>query len=166
MKFSGFVKYVQRTASLSTLFIFVTLSSASGSAISDQYDANQLQRLFTTDKVRTQLDRLRFNTLNPNSPIASDTPSLDQTVVIKNYDVLLQGIMLREDNKNVAWVNSKNTLKNQIIDEGILVNPKRYDPQQRSAEIISNETVLQLKPGQVWMHDQSILQEAYQPVHD
>jgi len=158
--------FAHRTRSLSYPFIFASLLSVSSPAISDQYNVNQLQRLFTTDQVRTQLDRLRFNTLNPSSDTASDTPSLDPIVVINNYDVWLQGIILREDNKNVAWINNKNTLKNQMIDDGILVNPKNYDFQQRSAEITSNKTVLQLKPGQIWMHDQSILQEAYQPVNE
>ncbi len=106
------------------------------SALHADYNAADLNKLFTDKKQRAQIDATRSGNF-------SESTNLQQTRKIN-----VNGYVTRSSGKNVVWVNNKNTLD----------GPKVGDIKVQQSNIGKNKKVgvtvdgvhVHLKPGETW----------------
>ena len=104
------------------------------------YDAADLQKLFTDKKQRAQIDAVR------SGNIAGIESAAQQTNTVN-----LSGYMTRSDGKSVVWLNNKNTLDGSKVGEVKVHRPSIG--KNKKVLFTVNEKNIQLKPGQVWSDD-------------
>jgi len=116
------------------------------SAVHADYDATNLNKLFTDKKQRAQIDAARSGSYS-----GSD---LQQT-----SDVNVSGYVTRSDGKSVVWVNNKNTL-----DSSKLGDIKVYNSsigKNKKVTISVNGKTARLKPGETWSESTGTIKDNY-----
>jgi hypothetical protein len=111
------------------------------SALYADYDAENLQKLFTDKRQRAQIDAVRSgNYTEPGHK--------------KIKQVYMQGYITRSDGKSVAWVNNKNTLDSAKLGE-VKVQQSNMGKNKKVGVTIDGAHV-HLKPGETWSEDSGI----------
>ncbi len=99
------------------------------------YDATNLQTLFTDKKQRAQID-------------ASRSGNYTEPGFKKTKRVYMQGYVTRSNGKSVAWVNNKNTLDSSNIGE-VKVQQLNMGKNKKVGVTLGGRHV-HLKPGESW----------------
>ena len=105
------------------------------------YDASNLQKLFTDKKQRSQIDAARSGN--------SVEFEAQQTNQIK-----VSGYVTRSDGKSVVWLNNKNTLDSTKMGD-VSVNQSSIGKNKKVTVIVDGAAV-RLKPGETWSEDSGI----------
>ncbi len=111
------------------------------SALYADYDAANLQKLFTDKRQRAQIDAVRSGHYTE--------PGLKKTNQVK-----VLGYVTRSDGKSVAWVNNKNTLDSSKIGE-VKVQQSKIGRNKKVGVTVGGRHV-HLKPGEIWSEDSGI----------
>ena len=111
------------------------------SALHADYDAANLQKLFTDKKQRAQIDAIRSG-------------NYSGTEFQQTSKVSVSGYMTRSDGKSVAWVNNKNTLEGSVIGD-VKVQHSNVG-KNKKVGVTLNGTHVHLKPGETWSEDSGI----------
>lgn len=122
------------------------------------YDEVQLGRFFTSDKQRQALEKLKTSYAKNGTTKISH----DKEQVTGSSKLVFQGIVLREGKRNVTWINGASSLDKNPPKLPVVSNPNSYNKITSSMPIESNNGVLNIKPGQVWLEDDSTPRELYQ----
>ncbi len=101
------------------------------------YDAADLQKLFTDKKQRARIDAKRSG---------SYTESDIQAPTSKKIKV--SGYVTRSDGKSVVWINNKNTLDSLRIDD-VKVHQSSIGKNKKVTISVDNKTT-RLRPGETW----------------
>jgi hypothetical protein len=100
------------------------------------YDAADLQKLFTDKKQRARIDATRSgNYTRPDSR--------QQTRKIK-----VSGYVTRSDGKSVVWINNKNTLDSPGLGD-VKVHQSSIGKNKKVTVSVGNKTA-KLRPGETW----------------
>ena len=105
-------------------------------ALHADYDAADLQKLFTDKKLRARIDATR----------SGDYTGLDkqkQTSKIK-----VSGYVKRSNGKSVVWVNNKSTLQGLKI--GNVKVHRSYIGKDKKVTISVDNKTTRLRPGETW----------------
>ena len=105
------------------------------SVLSADYDAANLQKLFTDKRQRAQLDATRSGNYTEQG-------------LKKTTRVNVLGYVTRSDGKSVAWVNNKNTLDGPKIGE-VKVQQSNMGKNKKVGVTVDGRHV-HLKPGESW----------------
>ena len=100
------------------------------------YDAADLQKLFTDKKQRARIDATR-------SGDYTESNARQQTSKVK-----VSGYVTRSDGKSVAWVNDKNTLESPRVGN-VQVRPPSIGKNKKVTVSVDNKTT-RLRPGETW----------------
>jgi len=119
---------------------------AGAGASADEPPTFSDQRLFTTADQRARLDDLRAGRHveraggdGARAPVHARTPP----------SVRLEGFVQRSDGPPAVWVNDRNTLSGDRIDDDIRVRSGRIEGDTVVIELPGGRTI-RLKPGQTW----------------
>ncbi len=116
-------------------------------------------RLFTTTEQRRFLDRKRLNgDTGDNVELITNNPKTSVDNVIEKPEVRLSGVLLREDGRNMVWVNGQSELSTRQ-DKTVKANKPKSG--SISVSVHSQQRSARLKPGQVWLLDQRRVEESY-----
>ena len=107
------------------------------------YDAADLQNLFTDKKQRARIDVKRSG---------GYTESGIQAPMSKKIKV--SGYVTRSDGKSVVWINNKNTLESPRIGD-VKVHQSSIGKNKRVTISVDGKTA-QLQPGETWNRDSAI----------
>lgn len=99
------------------------------------YDADNLNKLFTDKNQRAQID-------------ASRSGKTATAGTKKNSKVNVSGYVTRSDGKSVVWLNNKNTLKSSTV-AGARVHQSSIGKNKKVTVTVGNKTT-RLKPGETW----------------
>ena len=121
------------------------ISLVSGASQAD-YDDADLQKLFTDKKQRAQIDAAR--TGNYSGAGSQQTSKIS-----------VSGYVTRSDGKSVAWVNNKNTLDSQRIDD-VKIQRSSIGKNKKVTVSVDGKRK-QLKPGEVWHKETGEIVESY-----
>ena len=106
------------------------------------YNATDLNKLFTDKKQRARIDATRSG-----KRTGSDVQK--QTSKIK-----VSGYVTRSDGKSVAWVNGKNTLESPRVGD-VNVHQSSIGKNKKVTISVDNKTT-RLRPGETWSEDSGI----------
>ena len=106
------------------------------------YDAANLQKLFTDKQQRARIDATR-------SGKRTGSEMKKQTSKIK-----VSGYVTRSDGKSVAWINNKNTLDSSKIGE-VKIQQSNIGKNKKVGITVGGMHV-HLKPGETWSEDSGI----------
>lgn len=113
----------------------LALILCSGTLYAD-YDAEDLDSLFTDKSQRAQIDAAR-------SGKHTDTDLPQQT-----SKVSVSGYMTRSDGKSVVWVNNKNTMESSKI--GDVTVHKSSIGKNKKVTVSAEDKTTRLRPGETW----------------
>jgi hypothetical protein len=100
------------------------------------YNAADLQNLFTDKKQRARIDAVRSG---------GHTGSGIQQ---KTAKIKVSGYVTRSDGKSVVWINDKNTLDSATIDD-VKVHQSSIGKNKKVSISVDNKTT-SLRPGETW----------------
>ena len=106
------------------------------SALYADYDAEDLQKLFTDKRQRAQIDAARSGDV-----IGSELQQQTSKVSVTGY-------MTRSDGKDVVWVNNKNTLESSKIGD-VRVHKSTIGKNKKVTVSVEDKTT-RLRPGETW----------------
>lgn len=140
------------------LLVLSHVSVMSESLAKGYEDVSSLRNLFTSPQERQKLDAMRTSgAFNTKANIKESA-----TVVRKPLVVKVDGILLRENRSPVVWVNGKNTLNSNKIEDGIRVRKTRVSEDAVKVPVkVMNKTFV-MKPGQVWTESRPEVVDEYQ----
>jgi len=119
----------------------------------------QLQSLFTTPAERQQLNSMRdAGKYAGGMPVQSSSKPTYRAPL----KVEMRGIMIKNGDKPVVWVNQGNTLKSTTIEEGVRVNPQQMDAASKQVPVRIFNRTYRMKPGEVWTETDNRVEDAYQ----
>ena len=121
-----------------------------------QPSVSNLQRLFTTQFERAQLDAKRRR-----GEQVSENNQQSQKAVLPPIEIEVKGVVKRENAPDVVWVNDKSTLKSKNIDDRIRVQTNRIS-QKNLVPMQVDGKYIKLKPGQVWNEADRTIKDKYQ----
>ena len=137
------------------LIILLLLSSLS--AHSSELDSvDKLRNFFTTPHERNQLDQMRAAGKYSGQKSAASISVIREPLTVK-----MKGVVIRENNKPVIFVNDGNTLKSSQINE-VNVHDSTAPPDDLKVPVKVNQQRLMLKPGEQWSETDNKVQENYQ----
>ena len=100
------------------------------------YDAEDLQKLFTDKRQRAQIDAARSGDV-----IGSELQRQTSKVSVTGY-------MTRSDGKSVVWVNNNNTLESSRIGD-VRVHKSTIGKNKKVTVSVEDKTT-RLRPGETW----------------
>ncbi|MCW9012525.1 MAG: hypothetical protein OQL06_01985 [Gammaproteobacteria bacterium] len=118
----------------------------------------QLRTLFTTPLERKKLDELR----NAGQFDNKQNQQTGAPVIRAPLKVEVKGVVFRDKQKPVVWVNEGNTLKSQTIEDGIRVRTSGVNKNRLKVPVKVFQKNLSMKPGQQWTEADRIIQDKYQ----
>ena len=107
----------------------------SGALYAD-YDADDLQKMFTDKRQRAQIDAARSGNYTGNE-LQKQTSKVN-----------VSGYMTRSDGKSVVWVNDKNTLESSRVGD-VRVHKSNIGKNKKVTVSVEDKTT-RLKPGETW----------------
>lgn len=143
------------------IIVLLVLSHVSvmSESLADGYDGvSKLRTLFTSPLERQKLNEMRASGAFNNKASNQDAiTSIRKPLVVK-----VDGVLLRENRAPVVWVNGKNTLNSNKIDDGIRVRKTRVSEDAVNVPVkVLNKTFV-MKPGQVWSESKPEVVDEYQ----
>ncbi len=111
------------------------------------YDAANLQKLFTDKQQRARIDATRSGNYTEADP-------KKQMSKIK-----VSGYVTRSDGKNVVWVNDKNTLESSIIGD-VKIQQSNIGKNKKVGVTLDGIHV-HLKPGETWYKETGKVKDNY-----
>ncbi len=115
-----------------------------------------IDRLFTQKSERLSLNTSR--TLDTSNPI--DKPT--EAVTKSSFDTIhLKGLVISPTSKPTVWVNGKKYETVSTIAQGIQLQKPHYKKSNWEVPITIDEKTKQLRPGQIWLRDESKRIEYY-----
>ncbi len=117
------------------------------SVLHADYNAADLQKLFTDKKQRARIDATR-------SGKSTVTDVRKQTRKIK-----VSGYVTRSKGESVVWVNDKNTLEGSIIGD-IKVQQSNIG-KNKKVGVTLDDTHVHLKPGETWYQETGKVKDNY-----
>jgi hypothetical protein len=138
---TGFISSMQKITGLVLL-----LMSSHGIA---EDDVENLGMLFTDSEQREKLEAVRRGTYLEEA---------EKNSRISNVSV--DGILIRNEGKNVVWINGKSTLDGVPI-EGIKVNPESADRDSHKVPVTIDGKHVYVKPGQIWSEGTGQVRDNY-----
>ena len=136
------------------IILLLLLPYAAHSSELDSVD--NLRNFFTTPHERNQLDQMRAAGKFSGQKSASTISIIREPLTVR-----MKGVVIRENNKPVIFVNDGNTLKSSQIDE-INVHDSQTPSTDLKVPVKVNQQRLKLKPGERWSEVDNIVQENYQ----
>jgi len=119
---------------LTKLFLGVTLSIVYCGVLHADYNADNLNNLFTDKSQRASIDAARSGKISPESQ--------------KTNKVTVEGYVTRSDGKSVVWINNNNTLEDSKIGD-IKVQQSNVGKNKKVGVTLDGSHV-HLKPGETW----------------
>ena len=116
-------------------------------ALHADYDAADLQKLFTDKKLRARIDATR-------SGDYTEAGKQKQTSKIK-----VSGYVKRSNGKSVVWVNNKNTLDSARIGD-VKVHQSSIGKNKKVGVTVDG-THVYLKPGETWSESTGKVKDSY-----
>ena len=116
-------------------FLIGLLLVSCGTVSSAEYDADELNKLFTDKSQRAQIDAARSGN--------SSAGEVRQTSKVN-----VSGYVTRSDGKSVVWVNNKNTLESSKLDD-VRVHPSSVGKNKKVTVTVEGKS-RRLKPGETW----------------
>ncbi len=143
------------------LLIILLVSFQVVAAEHEQYNSESvLKTFFTTPAERIELDQYREAGVFRKDFRAQ---AADKTPVFREpLKVEMKGVVIRENEKPVFWVNEGNTLKSSKIDESVKVRPKKLDSKTTQVPISIYDRTYKMKPGEVWTESDFKVKDKYQ----
>ena len=121
--------------------------------------ATRLQSLFTTPAERQQLNKMReAGKFAGGMPLQSSS----KAVTREPLKVEMRGVMIRDGDSPVVWVNQGNTLQSTTIEEGVRVKPQKMDAASKQVPVRIFNRTYRMKPGEVWTETSNRVEDAYQ----
>lgn len=121
--------------------------------------ASQLKSLFTTPAQRQQLDKLR----DAGKFAGIQTEQVTSDPVFREpLKVEMRGVLIKNGEPPVVWVNSGNTLQSKTIEEGVRVRPQSMDADSKKVPVNIYDRSYRMKPGEVWTETDNRVQDGYQ----
>lgn len=116
--------------------------------------ANEFGRLFTSPEQREQLDELRYQQdvepIKLNVEI-DEKSTRDDTERSPNMSVRVNGLIVREDGKNAAWINNASTFEGDLGMESILVREGDITSEEVQIRLPGNNKIIKLKVGEQYI---------------
>jgi hypothetical protein len=106
------------------------------SVLHADYNAADLQKLFTDKKQRAQIDASRSG-----KRTVADVRKQTRKIKVSGY-------LTRSDGKNVVWINNKNTLDSSTIDD-VTVYGGSVGKNKKVTISVGGKTA-RLRPGETW----------------
>lgn len=131
---------------INSVMVLSILSLGSGLAISAEYDADSLDRLFTDRGQRAQIDAARSG-------------GVSTTGVKKVSKIELNGYVTRSEGKSVVWVNGKNTLDSTRVDD-VSVHQTSVGKNKKVTVSVDGKHK-RLRPGEIWHKETGKVVEGY-----
>jgi hypothetical protein len=125
-----------------TIILCLMYSAASQA----DYDASELNKLFTDKSQREEIDAARSGKKTGND--------LQQTTKVK-----VSGYVTRSDGKSVVWVNDKNTLDSSKVGD-VKVQQSTVGDNKKVTISVDGKTT-RLKPGEIWSKETGKVKEGY-----
>ena len=146
---------------LLTGLILITCFLAMPAAADDYAASSELQTLFTSPEERRQLDQMRAagDFKHGGKPVADVA---DKPVFREPLKVEMRGVVIRENEKPVVFVNKGNTLESTAIEDGIRVKPDRIKSAEDKVPVTIYNRRYRMKPGEVWTETDNRVQDSYQ----
>jgi hypothetical protein len=121
--------------------------------------ASQLKSLFTTPSQRQQLDKLRDagKYAGIEAEQVTARPVFREPLLVE-----MRGVLIKNGQQPVVWVNRGNTLDSAIIEEGIRVPPGRTDAASKQVPVRIYGKTYQMKPGEIWNEINEKVIDSYQ----
>lgn len=126
--------------------LFFICSGVACTVYAADYNAADLNKLFTDKNQRAQIDAAR----------SGKTPA---SGIKKTSEVEVSGYMTRSDGKSVVWVNHKNTLESSTID-GARVHQSSIGKDKKVTVTMDGKTK-SLKPGESWSREKGKTADNY-----
>lgn len=140
-----------------TYFIFLILIAPSFVHSSEFDSQNNLKTLFTSPDTRTHLNQLRNSGKFDRQ--SQQTPGV---IFRKPLQVKMQGVVIRNNQKPVIFVNDSNTLKSTTVDNQIHIKDSKLKTNTLSVPVRVNQQSISLKPGQQWRESDNNAKDNYQ----
>ena len=105
------------------------------------YEADDLQKLFTDKHQRAQIDAVRSGNHS-----VTDSPQTNQ--------VKVSGYLTRSDGKSVVWLNNKNTLDSSQMGD-VRVHQSSVGRNKKVTVSVDGAAV-RLKPGETWTEETGV----------
>jgi hypothetical protein len=125
-----------------TIILCLMYSAASQA----DYDASELNKLFTDKSQREEIDAARSGKKTGND--------LQQTTKVK-----VSGYVTRSDGKSVVWVNDKNTRDSSKVGD-VKVQQSTVGDNKKVTISVDGKTT-RLKPGEIWSKETGNVKEGY-----
>ena len=149
------MKYFLTPFIFSALSIFTALCFGDGThQNSDQLEV-PFERLFTTSAQRRLIDH---PDQQGEAVIINNVTR--QTSVSPPKQVELSGVVLRSDGKHMVWINGESELSQ--THDSVNARPLWVRKDSIKVPVRTQQTTVQLKPGQVWLPDKKRVEEQYQ----
>jgi len=103
------------------------------------YDAADLQKLFTDKKQRARIDATRSGKVT-----ASDVRKQTRKIKVSGY-------VTRSEGKSVVWINNKNTLNGPRLGD-VKVHQSSIGKNKKVSISVDNKTAT-LRPGETWFKE-------------
>jgi hypothetical protein len=122
--------------------------------------AQPLGRLFTTPAERAQLDTLRASrpqrqeAAEPESSAGAPQTGLDLPPPPPPAPFTMNGLVVRSEGPNTAWVDGRPVLRAEDSEEGMRVNTRDAGPDGAAVTVLQGGQAVRLKPGQTYLPDQ------------
>lgn len=124
---------------MATLSVITLLPSL---AVADGFDEAQLERLFTSETARSEIDRRR-----DQQNVSSTTEQTGKSPAT----IKVNGIVRRSDGKNTVWVNGR-SVEDRSTSNGVRVVSRGDDD---TVSVFVDGEKVRMKPGETWSQKQS-----------
>lgn len=119
---------------LTKLLLTAMLSAIYCEVLYADYDADNLNNLFTDKSQRASIDAARSGTASPDSQ--------------KTNKVTVEGYVTRSDGKSVVWINNNNTLDSSKIGN---IKVQQFNiGKNKKVGVTLDGSHVHLKPGETW----------------
>lgn len=130
--------------------------AAESELVSDK--ATRLRTLFTTPLERKKLNELRnAGEFDKNASQGSGSITIREPLKVE-----VKGIVFRETQKPVIFVNKGNTMKSRKIEDGVSVRTSGVKKDRLKIPVKVYQKTLSMKPGQYWTETDKKIRDNYQ----
>ena len=161
MKMNSIVKQLGHRSLLLAILLatgFIDLVNIKTLSAAETDSVERLRTLFTTPLERKKLDDLR----KTGQFDGKTNQATGQAIIREPLKVEVKGIVFRDKQKPVIWVNDGNTLKSHKIEDGVKVRTSGVKKSKLKVPVRVFQQTLSMKPGQQWSETDPRVQDKYQ----
>lgn len=136
--------------------IIVLLVSASPVLANDYPSEEKLETLFTSSYQRFQLDQQR------NSGHYQGQPGSIFDKIKPPLVVQMQGLVLKENQTPIVFINDQSTLSSFKLDNNISVSADKTSSEDLTVPLRAKQQFFKLKPGQQWNESSKQVSDNFQ----